>query len=138
MQLISISYNCSHSLAFREWLHLNKMRTKNKLVKSRKHLEWVAINHCCISCGNSEVQIAHIRHLPSGNIGMSVKDDRYCVPLCFQCHQHQHTMNEREFWRRNNLTNPMQFAYQLCLHSPCKKVKEFSESTDYFKEGYNE
>ena len=40
--------------------------------------------------------------------------------------------------RKNNLTNPMQFAYQLCLHSPCKKVKEFSESTDYFKEGKHE
>lgn len=102
------------------------MRTKNKAVKSRKHLEWVAANHCCILCGNSEVQVAHIRHLPSGNVGLGIRDDRYCVALCFKCHQLQHTMNEKEFWKLNKI-NPIEIAYQLCQHSPCKKVKNFNE-----------
>jgi len=110
------------------------MRTKNKTVKSKKHLNWVGTNHCCILCSHSEVQVAHIRHLPSGNLGVGRKDDRYCVPLCYKCHALQHTMNEREFWKTYNV-NPLEFAYQLCCHSPCSKVKKFNETTNYFREG---
>lgn len=32
----------------------------------------------------------------------------------------------------------MEVAKELCLQSPCKKVKDFNESTDYFKEGKDE
>ena len=46
-------------------------------------------------------------------------------------------MNERKFWEAR-LTNPMEIAKELCLQSTCKKVKDFNESTDYFKEGENE
>lgn len=102
-------------------------------VKSKKHLQFVA-SHCCLICRNSEVQVAHIRHLPSGNQGLSRKDDRYCIPLCFSCHQAQHKMNERLFWQKYGI-NPLGVAKQLCLKSPCKKVKEFTESINYFKEG---
>lgn len=109
---------------------------KKKLVKSLKHLKFVA-EYPCIICGSDSVQVAHIRSLPSGNIGMSRKDDRYTVPLCFGCHSKQHSMNERKFWEAR-LTNPMEIAKELCLQSPCKKVKDFNESTDYFKEGDNE
>jgi len=46
-------------------------------------------------------------------------------------------MNERKFWRKYNI-NPMRIAKILCLKSPCNKVKDFNETTDYFKEGNNE
>ena len=91
----------------------------------------------CLICGSDSVQVAHIRHLPSGNVGMSSKNDMYCVPLCFACHSKQHSMNERKFWE-NSLINPMEVAKELCLQSPCNKVKDFQESTDYFREGKNE
>lgn len=109
------------------------MRTKNKTIKSLKHLKWVSKQNC-ISCGSHLVQVAHIRHLPSGNIGMSRKSDQYVVPLCFGCHSLQHKMNEQIFWKNRGI-NPMEIAKELCLKSPCKKVKDFNESTDYFKEG---
>jgi hypothetical protein len=105
-------------------------------IKSKKHLMYVA-QFSCLICGSDSVQVAHIRHLPSGNIGMGKKDDRYTVPLCFKCHQEQHGMNERKFWRKYNI-NPMRIAKILCLKSPCNKVKDFNETTDYFKEGNNE
>ena len=134
MQHISISFNCSHSFAFQEWLrYKNIVRTKKRLVKSRKHLMFVA-EYPCIICGSDSVQVAHIRHLPSGNVGLGVKDDRYTVPLCFGCHSKQHSMNEIKFWELN-MINPMLVALDLCLQSNCKKVKDFNESTDYFREG---
>jgi hypothetical protein len=105
-------------------------------IKSKKHLMYVA-QFSCLICGSDSVQVAHIRHLPSGNIGMSRKSDQYTVPLCFKCHQEQHGMNERKFWRKYNI-NPMRVAKILCLKSPCNKVKDFNETTDYFKEGNNE
>ena len=88
----------------------------------------------CLICGSDSVQVAHIRHLPSGNVGLGVKDDRYTVPLCFGCHSKQHSMNEIKFWELN-MINPMLVALDLCLQSNCKKVKDFNESTDYFREG---
>ena len=91
----------------------------------------------CLICGSDSVQVAHIRHLPSGNVGLAKKDDRYTVTLCFNHHQEQHGMNERKFWRKYNI-NPMRIARILCLKSSCNQVKDFQETTDYFKEGTNE
>lgn len=88
----------------------------------------------CLICGSDSVQVAHIRSLPSGNIGMSRKDDRYTVPLCFSCHSKQHSMNEIKFWE-DRLINPMEVAKELCLQSPCNQVKDFTETIDYFREG---
>lgn len=112
------------------------MRTKKKLIKSIKHLKFVA-EYPCLVCGSDSVQVAHIRHLPSGNQGLSRRDDRYCVPLCFTCHQAQHKINERKYWEARAI-NPLEIAKELCLQSPCNKVKDFDEETNYFREGNNE
>jgi len=109
---------------------------KKKLVKSLKHLKFVA-EYPCLICGSDSVQVAHIRSLPSAPIGLGRRDDRYTVPLCFSCHSKQHSMNEKVFWEKN-MINPMVVAKELCLQSDCKKVKDFNESTDYFKEGKDE
>jgi hypothetical protein len=115
---------------------IEQIVNKKKLVKSLKHLKFVA-EYPCLICGTDSVQVAHIRSLPSAPIGLGRRDDRYTVPLCWKCHALQHTMNEKEFWKTYNI-NPLEVSYDLCLKSNCKKVKDFNESTDYFKEGNNE
>ena len=111
---------------------LNMIR-KTKIVKSKKHLEWVARNHVCLRCrSNYSVAPAHIRHTDSkGNIGWGIKPcDGMVVPLCWLCHQLQHSMNEIKFWTCVMKCNPIQIAYNLALKTPCKKIKQLT------KEGY--
>lgn len=111
---------------------------KQKYIKSETHRRWIADNFPCLICKNSEVQVAHIRHLPKGNVGMGMKNDAYCVPLCVEHHLQQHTMNEIKFWLKYNI-NPIIVAIKLCTLSECKKVNTLKEqgyfngNTNYFR-----
>ena len=111
--------------------HANMIR-KTKLIKSKKHLEWVARNHVCLRCrSNYGIQSTHIRHTDSkGNIGWGIKPcDGMVVPLCYLCHQKQHSMNELKFWIALNI-NPIYVAKELAHKTTCAKIKQLA------KEGY--
>jgi len=111
---------------------------KDKLIKSEKHRKWISANHSCLICKNPEVQVAHIRHLPKGNVGLALKNDAFCVPLCCNHHTEQHTMNEIKFWLKYKI-NPIVIAIKLCTLSDCKKVNKLNEegyfdgNTNYFR-----
>ena len=109
------------------------MIRKTKIVKSKKHLEWVARNHVCIKCrSNYGIQSSHIRHTDSkGNIGWGIKPcDGMVVPLCYLCHQEQHSMNEVLFYCKLNI-NPIRVAQALASQSPCKKIKQLTKEGHY-------
>jgi len=111
---------------------------KAKIIKSDKHRRWIASNFPCIICKNDEVQVAHIRNLPKGNIGLGLKNDAYCLPLCCDHHLEQHRMNEIKFWLKYNI-NPILISIKLCTLSECKKVNTLKEegyfngNTNYFR-----
>ncbi|EFO30142.1 conserved hypothetical protein [Roseibium sp. TrichSKD4] len=63
------------------------------------------------------VQQAHIRYVDHEAdkplTGMGRKpDDRYSLPLWWEQHQRQHSMNEREFWEREG-KNPLLICARL-------------------------
>ena len=109
------------------------MIRKTKIVKSKKHLEWVARNHVCIKCrSNYSVQSCHIRKTDqTGNVGWGTKGgDAFVVPMCYLCHQEQHSMNEVLFYCKLNI-NPIRVAFNLALESPCKKIKQLTKEGHY-------
>ena len=82
--------------------------------------------------------MAHIRSLPKGNVGLALKNDAYCLPLCCNHHLEQHRMNEIKFWLKYNI-NPILVSIKLCTLSECKKVNTLKEegyfngNTNYFR-----
>ena len=102
---------------------------KVKIIKSKKHLKWVAENYSCLIC-KMPPQVAHIRSLPDGNIGWGQKNDAYVIPLCPKHHIEQHNMNEIKFWLKYQI-NPIKVAIRLSKLSPCKKINKL-ESEGYF------
>ena len=63
----------------------------------------------CLCCGNNiQTEAAHVRFAErlvcKRQTGMQERpDDAFVVPLCGRCHQEQHKMNEREFWKRKGI-----------------------------------
>tara|TARA_R110000772_G_scaffold101575_1_gene202041 strand:+ start:152 stop:589 length:438 start_codon:yes stop_codon:yes gene_type:complete len=109
---------------------VNMLLPKRIIIKSKKHLEWVARNSHCIKCRTTYgLQSAHIRKTDNlGNVGWGQKNsDVYVVPLCYLCHQKQHTMNEFEFFAVLLYINPIRVCLELALKSPDKKVKQFAK-----------
>jgi len=112
--------------------HANMIR-KTKIVKSKKHLEWVGRNHVCIKCrSNYSVQACHIRKTDqTGNVGWGTKGgDAFVIPMCYLCHQQQHSMNEVLFYCQLNI-NPIRVAEALASKSPCKKIKQLTKEGHY-------
>ena len=108
------------------------MFKKTLIIKSKKHLEYIARNYPCLRCRTTYgVQATHIRTVDNkGNAGWGSKGgDMYVVPLCYLCHQKQHSMNEFTFWQKHNM-NPIEVAYKIALKSPVSKIKQLA------KEGY--
>jgi hypothetical protein len=112
--------------------HANMIR-KTKIVKSKKHLEYLARNYPCLKCRTTYgVQACHIRKTDSlGNVGWGTKGgDAFVVPLCYLCHQKQHSMNETLFYCQLNI-NPIRVAFDIALKSPCKKIKQLAKEGHY-------
>lgn len=73
------------------------------------------------------VQCCHIRSIPNyGNIGMGVRNDMFCLPMCELHHREQHSIGEYKFYRKYN-KNPIHIAEYYALQSPCNKVNKLSE-----------
>lgn len=85
--------------------------------KDEGYLDFVRKLSCPI-CGAKPVDPAHLRTanrlLGKRPVGVGEKnDDQYVLPLCRSHHDVQHGMNELEFWRSHNISNPFQFALAL-------------------------
>lgn len=84
------------------------MRYRNPRERNEKHLAFIR-QLPCICCGSDiETEAAHVRFAErlvcKPNPGMSAKpDDAFVLPMCGRCHREQHTMNEREFWKRKGI-----------------------------------
>lgn len=65
----------------------------------------------CIVCGSHNVQAAHIRSGTGGGAGYK-PPDKWCVPLCVDCHADQHRIGEKKFWG-DNLSKAKNLAEKL-------------------------
>ena len=104
---------------------------KANIIHSVKHQKFVA-SFPCVVCGNdTEVQCCHIRSIPKlGNVGKGIRDDRFCIPMCFTCHTSQHQIGELEFFDRFNI-NPILISMKLSIISPCKKINQSKQEGAY-------
>jgi hypothetical protein len=99
---------------------------KVKIIKSEKHRRFVA-SYSCIICKSPNVQCAHIRSIPKyGNVGMAVRNDAFCVPLCISHHAEQHLIGENKFYFKYSI-NPIYISEMICKDSPCKKIQSLPE-----------
>ena|SRR5689334_18757061 len=79
------------------------MRTARVYVPD--YLSWLRTLPCAVCCSNITVDAAHIRfsdaRIGKVNPGVGNKPhDFFAVPLCRDCHDEQHGMNEGVFWRK--------------------------------------
>ena len=111
---------------------VNMLLPKRIIVKSKKHLEWVARNNVCIiTRSNYGVQACHIRNVfGRGDCGIGTKGgDAFVVPMTWQVHHGQHTMSELEFYCKHNI-NPIEVCKMLARETTCSKINKL------YKEGY--
>jgi hypothetical protein len=104
---------------------------KANIVHSVKHQKFVA-SFPCVVCGNdNQVQCCHIRSIPKvGNVGKGIRDDRFCIPMCFTCHTQQHLIGELEFFEKYNI-NPILISMKLASISPCIKINQAKQEGAY-------
>ena len=97
---------------------------KANIITSIKHQKFVASFPCVVCGNNTQVQCCHIRSIPKvGNVGKGVRDDAYCIPMCFTCHNLQHQIGELDFFYKFNI-NPIALSMKLSIMSPCKKINQ--------------
>jgi hypothetical protein len=104
---------------------------KANIIHSVKHQKFVA-SFPCVVCGNdTQVQCCHIRSIPKvGNVGKGIRDDRFCIPMCFTCHTQQHLIGELEFFEKYNI-NPILISMKLASISPCIKINQAKQEGAY-------
>ena len=104
---------------------------KANIINSVKHQKFVASFPCVVCGNNTQVQCCHIRSIPKlGNVGKGIRDDAYCIPMCFTCHNLQHEMGELAFFYKFNI-NPIHIAMRLSVISPCDKINKGKASGKY-------
>ena len=104
---------------------------KANIINSVKHQKFVA-SFPCVVCGNdTQVQCCHIRSIPKvGNVGKGIRDDKFCIPMCFTCHNLQHLIGELEFFEKYNI-NPILISMKLASISPCNKINQAKQEGAY-------
>jgi len=104
---------------------------KANIIHSVKHQKFVA-SFPCVVCGNdTQVQCCHIRSIPKvGNVGKGIRDDRFCIPMCFICHNQQHLIGELEFFEKYNI-NPILISMKIASISPCNKINQAKQEGAY-------
>ena len=85
---------------------------KEKRIRDRAHLAFVASEPCLI-CGRRPAQAHHLRFAQPRALELKVSDE-YTVPLCVTHHNQLHQNgDERAFWVRNGVANPLEHAEQF-------------------------
>ena len=79
------------------------MRQRDPRERDDKHLQWVRGLPCLVCMNNIETEAAHVRmsdeRAAKQNPGVGQKPhDYWVVPLCSNCHRHQHEVGEIAFW----------------------------------------
>ena len=95
-------------------------------LRDDKHLAFIRTLPCCACLNDGPSEAAHIRSgclaIDKRETGMGEKpDDKWTLPLCWQCHREQHSMNERDFWEEQKV-NPFTLAQQLYTVSGDKEA----------------
>ena len=104
---------------------------KANIIHSVKHQKFVASFRCVVCGKDTQVQCCHIRSIPKvGNVGKGIRDDKYCIPMCFTCHNLQHQIGELEFFEKFNI-NPILISMKLSIISPCNKINQSKEGGAY-------
>jgi hypothetical protein len=89
---------------------------KEKRIRDKAHLAFVA-NEPCLVCGRRPAQAHHIRFAQPRGLGLKVSDE-FTVPLCNGHHDSLHrTGDERAWWARNGILDPLKFAARLWASS---------------------
>lgn len=95
---------------------MTELRQREPREKSKKHLDYIRSQPCCICGDNTTTEAAHIRtsnkELGKDDFGWGRPDDKWCVPLCGKHHREQHTMNEMAFWKLHGI-DPFMLAMTL-------------------------
>ncbi|AGK56302.1 hypothetical protein HYPDE_23078 [Hyphomicrobium denitrificans 1NES1] len=85
---------------------------KEKRFRDRAHLEFVAKQPCLI-CGRQPTQAHHLRFAQPRAMALKVSDE-FTVPLCTTHHDQLHRSgDERAFWVRNAVSEPLKHAARL-------------------------
>jgi hypothetical protein len=104
---------------------------KANIIHSVKHQKFVASFPCVVCGDDTQVQCCHIRSIPKlGNVGKGIRDDRFCIPMCFTCHTQQHLIGELEFFEKYNI-NPILISMKLASISPCIKINQAKQEGAY-------
>ena len=85
---------------------------KEKRIRDKAHLAFVASQPCLV-CGRKPAQAHHIRFAQPRGLGLKVSDE-FTVPLCNGHHDSlHHTGDERAWWTRHGILDPLQIANRL-------------------------
>jgi DNA recombination protein Rad52 len=85
---------------------------KEKRIRDRGHLAFVA-NQPCLVCGRRPAQAHHLKFAQPRGMSLKVSDE-FTVPLCNTHHDALHrTGDERAWWARQGVVDPLKFAARL-------------------------
>ena len=101
---------------------------KEQRVRDKAHLAFVG-NEPCLVCGRRPAQAHHIRFAQPSALGLKVSDE-FTVPLCNGHHDSlHHTGDERAWWARHGILDPLKLASRLWEASRRRKGVTRSETT---------
>jgi DNA recombination protein Rad52 len=85
---------------------------KDRRLRSKEHLAFVGKQPCLV-CGRRPAHAHHIRFAQPRAMGLKVSDE-FTVPLCAGHHDAVHkTGDERAWWARHGVIEPLKFAERL-------------------------
>jgi hypothetical protein len=85
---------------------------KETRIRDRDHLAFVASQPCLV-CGRRPAQAHHVKFAQPRSMSLKVSDE-YTVPLCNGHHDQLHRSgDERAWWARNGIIDPLKFAGRL-------------------------
>ena len=100
---------------------------KDKRIRDKAHLAFVASQPCLV-CGRRPAQAHHLRFAQPRAMGLKVSDE-FTVPMCNGHHDSLHrTGDERAWWARNGILDPLKIAARLWAASRQRSVAEEAET----------
>jgi DNA recombination protein Rad52 len=99
---------------------------KETRIRDRDHLAFVASQPCLV-CGRRPAQAHHLKFAQSRSMSLKVSDE-YTVPLCNVHHDQLHRSgDERAWWARNGIIEPLKFADRLWAASRTGKRDPYAD-----------
>ena len=99
---------------------------KEKRIRSKEHLGFVAKQPCLV-CGRRPAQAHHLRFAQPRAMALKVSDE-FTLPLCAVHHDAlHHTGDERAWWARHGIIDPLKIAGRLWAASRLSKADDDSD-----------